>query len=169
MSLNDSPSCPCRCCWSRQIPAPSFLHSSALSCSLVSSVVSLGCSDHVLRHSSLGRLCLCFSTFLSVCVCACRAVLLLSTCSHCRRECFETDPLHDLNNPFSVCLLLKPFFARFLSANPLDGVVFERFEDYEEVTDETCVSRTGRKPICCRWRDNNRQRTCGSAKSISRA
>ena len=28
--------------------------------------------------------------------------------------------------------------------------------DKEEVADETCVSRTGRKPICCRWRDINK-------------
>ena len=46
-----------------------------------------------------------------------------------------------------------------------DGVVRARaeemawcefFRDYEEVTDETCVSRTGRKPIYCRWRDINK-------------
>ena len=34
---------------------------------------------------------------------------------------------------------------------------YERFEAYEEVTDETCVSRTGRKPISCRWRDINKR------------
>ena len=29
----------------------------------------------------------------------------------------------------------------------------DKFEAYEEVTDETCLSRTGRKPISCRWKD----------------
>ena len=33
---------------------------------------------------------------------------------------------------------------------------YEKFEACEEVTDETCLSRTGRKPISCRWRDINR-------------
>ena len=32
----------------------------------------------------------------------------------------------------------------------------EKFQAFEEVTDETCVLRTGRKPICCRWRDINK-------------
>ena len=32
---------------------------------------------------------------------------------------------------------------------------YEKFQAFEEVTDETCV-RTGRKPISCRWRDINR-------------
>ena len=31
----------------------------------------------------------------------------------------------------------------------------EKFKACEEVTDETCVSRTGRKPTSCRWRDIN--------------
>ena len=34
---------------------------------------------------------------------------------------------------------------------------YEKFKAYEEVTDETCVSRTGRKPISCRWRDINKR------------
>ena len=33
---------------------------------------------------------------------------------------------------------------------------YEKFKAYEEVTDETCVSRTGRKPIFCRWPDINK-------------
>ena len=33
---------------------------------------------------------------------------------------------------------------------------YEKFNLFEEVTDETCVSRTGRKPISCRWRDINK-------------
>ena len=33
---------------------------------------------------------------------------------------------------------------------------YEKFNAHEEVTDETCVSRTGRKPICCRWPDINK-------------
>ena len=33
---------------------------------------------------------------------------------------------------------------------------YEKFKDHEEVTDETCVSRTGRKLISCRWRDINK-------------
>ena len=33
---------------------------------------------------------------------------------------------------------------------------YEKFKAYGEVTDETCVSRTGRKPISCRWRDINK-------------
>ena len=33
---------------------------------------------------------------------------------------------------------------------------YEKFKAHEEVTDETCVSRTGRKPISCRWRDINK-------------
>ena len=32
---------------------------------------------------------------------------------------------------------------------------YELFKAYGEVTDETCVSRTRRKPISCRWRDIN--------------
>ena len=34
---------------------------------------------------------------------------------------------------------------------------YEKFKAYEEVTDETFVSRTGRKPISCRWRDINKR------------
>ena len=30
------------------------------------------------------------------------------------------------------------------------------FEAHEEVTDETCLPRTGRKPISCRWKDINK-------------
>ena len=30
---------------------------------------------------------------------------------------------------------------------------YEKFKAYEEVTDEACVSRTGRTPISCRSRD----------------
>ena len=30
---------------------------------------------------------------------------------------------------------------------------YEKFNAHEEVTDETCLSRSGRKPISCRWRD----------------
>ena len=33
---------------------------------------------------------------------------------------------------------------------------YETFKANEEVTDGTCVSRTGRKPISCRWRDINK-------------
>ena len=33
---------------------------------------------------------------------------------------------------------------------------YERFNAFEDVTDETCVSRTGRKPISCRWKDINK-------------
>ena len=33
---------------------------------------------------------------------------------------------------------------------------YEKFQAFEEVTDETCVLRTGRKPISCRWRDINK-------------
>ena len=29
---------------------------------------------------------------------------------------------------------------------------YEKFQAFEEVTDETCVLRTGRQPISCRWR-----------------
>ena len=32
----------------------------------------------------------------------------------------------------------------------------EKFQAFEEVTDETCVLRTGRKPISFRWRDVNK-------------
>ena len=32
----------------------------------------------------------------------------------------------------------------------------EKFKACERVTDETCVSRTGRKPISCQWRDINK-------------
>ena len=32
---------------------------------------------------------------------------------------------------------------------------YEKFKAYEEVTDESCVSRAGLKPIFCRWRDIN--------------
>ena len=32
---------------------------------------------------------------------------------------------------------------------------YEKFQAFEEVKDETCVLRTGRKPIFCRWRDIN--------------
>ena len=34
--------------------------------------------------------------------------------------------------------------------------LYEKFQAFEEVTDETCVWRTGRKPISCRWRDINK-------------
>ena len=33
---------------------------------------------------------------------------------------------------------------------------YEKFKASEEVTDETCVMRTGRKPISCRWKDINK-------------
>ena len=33
---------------------------------------------------------------------------------------------------------------------------YDKFKAYEEVTDETCVSRAGLKPISCRWRDINK-------------
>ena len=33
---------------------------------------------------------------------------------------------------------------------------YEKFQVFEEVTDETCVLRTGHKPISCRWRDINK-------------
>ena len=33
---------------------------------------------------------------------------------------------------------------------------YDMFGAYGEVTDETCVSRTGRKPISCRWKDTNK-------------
>ena len=33
---------------------------------------------------------------------------------------------------------------------------YEKLKAYKEVTDETCVSRTGRKPISCRWQDINK-------------
>ena len=32
---------------------------------------------------------------------------------------------------------------------------YEKINAFEEVTDETCLSRTGRKPISCRWKDIN--------------
>ena len=32
----------------------------------------------------------------------------------------------------------------------------EKFQAFDEVPDETCVLRTGRKPISCRWRDINK-------------
>ena len=32
---------------------------------------------------------------------------------------------------------------------------YDKFEACEEVTDETCLSRTGRKPTSCRWKDIN--------------
>ena len=34
--------------------------------------------------------------------------------------------------------------------------LYEMFNAFEEVTDETCVSRTRRKPTSCRWRDINK-------------
>ena len=33
---------------------------------------------------------------------------------------------------------------------------YEKFQAFDEVPDETCVLRTGRKPISCRWRDINK-------------
>ena len=48
---------------------------------------------------------------------------------------------------------------------------YEKFEAYEEVTDETCVPRSGRKPISCRWRNiikGGSERVEGT-KSIGRA
>ena len=33
---------------------------------------------------------------------------------------------------------------------------YDKVEACEEVTDETCLSRAGRKPISCRWRDINK-------------
>ena len=33
---------------------------------------------------------------------------------------------------------------------------YDKFEAYEEVTEETCRMRTGRKPVSCRWRDINK-------------
>ena len=33
---------------------------------------------------------------------------------------------------------------------------YDKFQAYEEVTDETCMMKTGRKPISCRWRDINK-------------
>ena len=33
---------------------------------------------------------------------------------------------------------------------------YEKFNAFEEVTDETCASRTGHKPSSCRWKDINK-------------
>ena len=33
---------------------------------------------------------------------------------------------------------------------------YEKFNAFQEVTHETCVSKTGRKPISCRWKDINK-------------
>ena len=33
----------------------------------------------------------------------------------------------------------------------------DKFTAYEDVTDETCMMRTGRKPISCRWRLINKR------------
>ena len=33
---------------------------------------------------------------------------------------------------------------------------YEKYPAFDEVTGETCVLRTGRKPISCRWRDINK-------------
>ena len=33
---------------------------------------------------------------------------------------------------------------------------YDKFQAFDEVPDETCVLRTGRKPISCRWRDINK-------------
>ena len=48
---------------------------------------------------------------------------------------------------------------------------YEKFEACEGVRSETCLSRTGRKPISCRWRDTNNGNSEreGSAKSMGRA
>ena len=37
---------------------------------------------------------------------------------------------------------------------------YDKFEAYEEVTDETCMSRTRCKPISCRWKDMNKDDVC---------
>ena len=34
---------------------------------------------------------------------------------------------------------------------------YEKFKAFVEVTDDTCVSLTGRKPLSCRWRDINKR------------
>ena len=37
-----------------------------------------------------------------------------------------------------------------------DMAWYEKFKAHEDVTDKTCVSKTGRKAISCRWRDINK-------------
>ena len=34
---------------------------------------------------------------------------------------------------------------------------YEKFKAFVELTDDTCVSLTGRKPLSCRWRDINKR------------
>ena len=44
----------------------------------------------------------------------------------------------------------------YVGARAEEMAWYEKFKAYEEVTGETCVSRTGHKAISCRWRDINK-------------
>ena len=49
--------------------------------------------------------------------------------------------------------LLRDVLAK---ARAEDVAWYDKFEAYEKVTDKTCLSRTGRTPVSCRWKDINK-------------
>ena len=59
----------------------------------------------------------------------------------------------DFTDEVTGVTLLRDDVAKALAE---EMALYEKFKACEEVTDETCVSRTGRKPISCRWRDTDK-------------
>ena len=71
----------------------------------------------------------------------------------CPSDVYVNDCDGDYTDEATGVTLLRDDVAK-ARAEEMDW--YEKFNAYEEVTDETCVSRTGRKPISCRWRDINK-------------
>ena len=68
-------------------------------------------------------------------------------------DVYVNDCEWDYTDEVTGVTLLRDDVAR---ARAEEMAWYEKFKAYEEVTDETCVSGTGRKPISCRWRDINK-------------
>ena len=72
----------------------------------------------------------------------------LDECNAYRNDCEG-----DYTDKMTGATLLREDVAK---ARAEEMAWYDKFEAHEEVTDETCLSRTGRKPISCRWKDINK-------------
>ena len=68
-------------------------------------------------------------------------------------DAFVNDCKVDLTDEVTGVTLLRDDVA---IARTDEMASYEKFKAFEEATDETCVSRTGHKPISCQWRDINK-------------
>ena len=65
-------------------------------------------------------------------------------------DTYVNDREGDYNNEVTGVTLLRDDVAK---ARMEEVRWYEKFQAFDEVPDETCVLRTGLKPISCRWRD----------------